>query len=141
MTKTLKKVKTKTVISLQHVPLYGLSFNLKSYRFQYHISPKNINEKNFEKINVKIVINIQQCTPLIWRSSNFGAKFSQNNMNDKTFEKINVKIVTSIQQCTHVPNFSQFEELLFLKPNLSKKHFSVEYYDKRNLKIIYFNQK
>ena len=43
-------------------------------------------------------------------------------MNDKNFEKINIKIEINLQQSTSVPNFSQFEELQILRPNLPKKY-------------------
>ena len=44
------------------------------------------------------------------------------NMNGKNFVKINIKIEMSIQQSTSVPNFSKFEELQILGPNLPKKY-------------------
>ena len=56
-----------------------------------------MNDKTFEKINIKIVISVQQCTPL-WNFSHFvefqimGANMPKN-MTDKQFEKINIKIV------------------------------------------------
>ena len=59
-------------------------------------------DKNFEKINIKIVINIQQCTPLR-NFSHFielqimGLNLPPKNMNDKNFEKINIKIEISIK--------------------------------------------
>ena len=68
-----------------------------------------MNEKNFEKINIKTVINIYQCA----RPRNF-SQFEKiqimgpnlpKNMNDKIFSKINIKIVISIKQCTPVLNF------------------------------------
>ena len=43
-------------------------------------------------------------------------------MTDKKFEKINIKTVINIQQCTPLPNFSQFEEIQIMGPNLPKKH-------------------
>ena len=68
--------------------------------FGTKFSPKNMNDKNFEKINIQIVISITIaiCTPvpnfsyLIWRTSDFGTKFAQKNMNGKNFEKINIKL-------------------------------------------------
>ena len=42
-------------------------------------------------------------------------------MNDENFEKLNFKIEMSIYQSTSAPNFSQFEELQILGPNLPKK--------------------
>ena len=42
-------------------------------------------------------------------------------MTDKKFEKIDIKIEIKIQQSASVPNFSQFEELQILRPNLPKK--------------------
>ena len=50
-----------------------------------------MNDKTFEKINIKIVISIQQCTPLrnlsFYRTSDYGTKYAQKNMTDKKFEK------------------------------------------------------
>ena len=69
---------------------------------------------------------------LIWRTSDFGTKFTQKCVNVKNFGKINIKFEMRIQQCTPVPNFSQFRELQFLKPNLSKK----ETYFKKKLIFI-----
>ena len=43
-------------------------------------------------------------------------------MNDKNFEKININIEIRIKQSTSVPNFSHFEELGNLGPNLPKKY-------------------
>ena len=60
---------------------------------------------------------------LIWRTSDFvGPNFLKENMNDKNFEKINIKIEISISLSTSVPNFSQFEELQILGPNLPQKY-------------------
>ena len=77
----------------------------------------------------------------IWRTSKFGTKFLLKNMTDKNFEKINIKFEIRIQPCTLVPNFSQFEELQFLDPNLPKNHFRLSYQNKRTLGIIYFKSK
>ena len=38
---------------------------------------------------------------------------------------------------TPVPKFSQSGEHQFFGPNSFKKHFSVEYYEKRNLRRTY----
>ena len=38
--------------------LYQISANLKNFRFWDQICPKNINEKNFEEINIKVEISI-----------------------------------------------------------------------------------
>ena len=64
--------------------LYQISANLKNFRFWDQICPKNINEKNFEEINIKVEISIWQSTSL--------------------------------------PNFSKFEELQILRPNLPQKY-------------------
>ena len=61
---------------------------------------KNMTDKSFEKINIKIIISIQQCT-----SSEYRTKFAPKNMTDKNLNKINIKIVISIQQCKSVTNF------------------------------------
>ena len=60
---------------------------------------------------------------LIWRTSDFlGPNFLKENVNEKNFEKINIKIEISISLSTSVPNFSQFEELQILGPNLPQKY-------------------
>ena len=48
-------------------------------------------------------------------------------MNEKNFEKINIKIKICIQQSTSVPNFSQFEELQILGPNMPLKYERKEF--------------
>ena len=74
------------------------------------ICPKNMTDKNVEKINIKIVTSIQQCIPL-QNFSHFvelqimGPNFPQKNINDKNFEKTIIKIIINIKQCTSVPNF------------------------------------
>ena len=60
------------------------------------------------------------------------SKFPQNYMNDKTFEKIKIKTEISIQQSTPVPNFSQFEELQILGPNLPKKYEWKEFWKNKH---------
>ena len=99
---------------------------MENFRFWDQVYPKKRNDKNFEKINIKIKINISQ--------SIFVPNFSQfeelqisgpicpKNMNEKYFEKINIKIVISTWQCTPQLNFSQFEEVQIMGPNLPKKH-------------------
>ena len=83
--------------------------------------------KNFEKVNIKIVISIHHCTPLR-NFSHFvelqimGPNLPKNNMTYKKLEKTNIEIETSISRSTSVPNFSQFEELQILGPNLPKKY-------------------
>ena len=56
-----------------------------------------MNEKNFEKINIKIEMNL----PLYQISVNlknfrFWDQICPKNMNEKNFEKINVKVEISI---------------------------------------------
>ena len=46
---------------------------------------------------------------------------------DKKFGKINIKVKMRIWLCMPVPRFSQFGEPQFLKLNLTKKDFRVEY--------------
>ena len=60
-----------------------------------------MNDKNFEKINIKNCNKLIAMYPFtkfqsILRSSDFRTKFAEKNMNEKNFEKINVKIVISI---------------------------------------------
>ena len=85
-----------------------------------------------------------RCNSSIWRKQD-GMKFAhntlkfsrfvQNYMNDKTFEKINIKIEISIQQSTSVLNFSQFEELQILGPNLHK-NMNEKNCEKINIKTV-----
>ena len=56
-------------------------------------------------------------------------------MNDKNFEEINIEIEISIQQSISVPNFSQFEELQILGPNLPPKNMNEKNFEKVNVKI------
>ena len=82
-------------------------------------------DKNFEKINIKIMLSIQQSSPLRNFSHSIelqivGQNLTHENMTDKKFEKINIKIRISIWQSNSVLNFSQFEELLILGPTLPK---------------------
>ena len=52
------------------------------------------------------------------------------NISENFFKKINIKFEARIRQCMSVPDFSQFGELQFLRPNLPKKTFRIEYLDK-----------
>ena len=38
--------------------LYQISVNMENFRFWDQIFPKNMNDKNFEKINIKIEISV-----------------------------------------------------------------------------------
>ena len=84
-----------------------------------------MNEKNFEKINIKTIISIQHYTPL--RNFNQSEEIQIMGLNlpkklsDKNFGKINIKIVIRIQECNPVPNFSLSGELQIFGPNLPKK--------------------
>ena len=69
--------------------------------FETKFAQKNRTDKNFEKINIKIVISVQKCTP----PRNFshfvelqimGPSLPNNNMTDKKFEKVSFKIEISI---------------------------------------------
>ena len=81
-----------------------------------------MNDKNFAKINVKVMY---PCTKfqLNWKNSDFGTTISQKI-------RINIKFETRIKQFMSVTDFIQFGELQFLGPNLPKNHFRVEYLDK-----------
>ena len=67
----------------------------------------------------------------------------KKNVSDKNFGKITIKFKMRIKQCTPTPapNFSQFGERQFLRPNLPKKDFRAEYQDKLNLRITYLSKK
>ena len=52
-------------------------------------------------------------------------------MNENFFEKMNIKTVISIQQCAPLRNFSQFEEIQIMGPNLSKKHESQKFWQNK----------
>ena len=45
--------------------MYQISVNLENFRFWDQICPKNVSDKNFEKMNMKFEIRIQQCTPVL----------------------------------------------------------------------------
>ena len=47
-----------------HIRLHQISVNLENFRFWDQICPKNMNENNFEKINIKTVLSIWQCFPV-----------------------------------------------------------------------------
>ena len=54
-----EKLHIKSVNSIKNVPLYQISVNLENIRFWNQICPKNMNQKNCEKINInKIEISI-----------------------------------------------------------------------------------
>ena len=82
--------------------MYQISVNLKNFTFWNQIcQKKNMNEKNFEKINVQVKISIYNVSldkfHLIQQTSDFvGPNFPKENINDKNFEKINIKIEISI---------------------------------------------
>ena len=83
-----------------------------------------MNEKDFEKINIKTEISTWPCTSVpsvsqfeelqILRPNLF------KNMNEKDFEKINIKMEIRTWPWTSTPNISQFEELQILGPNLQQ---------------------
>ena len=59
-----------------------MSVNLENFKLSNQICPKNMTDKNFEKINIKVVLSIYivmyTCVKfkLIWRTSDFGTKFA-----------------------------------------------------------------
>ena len=67
--KTFEKMNIKVEVSNSNLPLPQILVNLNfkfinvnlNFRFWDQIYPKNMNEKNFEKINIKTVIIIYQC--------------------------------------------------------------------------------
>ena len=72
--------------------MYQILVNLKNNTFWDQICQKNMNEKNFEKINVQVKIGIYNVLldkfHLIWQTSDFmGPNFPKENVNDKNFEK------------------------------------------------------
>ena len=40
------------------ISIHQISVNLENFKFSDQISPKIMNDKNFEKINIKIIISI-----------------------------------------------------------------------------------
>ena len=80
--------------------MYQTSVNLKNFRFWDQICQKNINEKNFEKIKVKVKTSIYNI-PVDQTSFNLanvcicGTKFPKENMNAKNFEKIHINMEIS----------------------------------------------
>ena len=78
-----------------------------------------MNDKNFVKkkhYSHHKHIAMYPCTKfqLIWRTSYFGTKSTQKTMSKKFREF----------------QFREFREFQFLRPNLPKKHFRMEYLDK-----------
>ena len=92
--------------------------------FEAKFAQKNMTDKNFEKIDFKIVISTEQCIPLPnfcnLENVRFWDQISSQKVNEKNLEKVNIKIVISVLQCISVPNFSQFGKLQFLGLNLPK---------------------
>ena len=69
-------------------------------------------KKNFEKINTKIVIGIEQCN---WENVRFWDQICLRQLNGSVFQKINIKTILSrIIQCTTVLRFTQFGEYSIL---------------------------
>ena len=64
MANTSKNYTSKSESAYSNMPLYQISRNLENIRFWDQICPKNMTDKNFEKINIKIVIRIQQFIPV-----------------------------------------------------------------------------
>ena len=57
--KIFEKINIKTVLIIySNVPQYQISVNLENFRFWDQICQKNINDKNFEKINIKIITSM-----------------------------------------------------------------------------------
>ena len=59
-----------------------------------------MNDKNFEKMNIKIVLSIYLCTPVrnfsqLAELHNLGPNLPPKNINEKNFVKRNTKIVIS----------------------------------------------
>ena len=61
---TSKHYTSKSESAYKNMPFYQISINLKSIRFWDQICPKNMTDKNFEKMNIKIIISIRQFTPV-----------------------------------------------------------------------------
>ena len=84
-----------------------------------------MNDKNFEKIKIKIDVSIQQSTSV--PNSRFWEQICQTNMNEKDFKKVNIKTVISIEQFIPLRNFSQFEETQIMGLNLLKNFDSQKF--------------
>ena len=86
-------------------------FTSSKYRKFYLKGVENMTDKNFEKINTKIVISILQFAP-VQNFSHFedlqimGPNLPLKNMNDKNFGKININFVTSIYRNVRLPQIS-----------------------------------
>ena len=81
-----------------YITHFEISVNMKNFIFSDQISPKNMNEKNIEKKEIKIVISIQQYNPVpnsipLYQISvnlknfKFSDQICPKNMNGKNFEK------------------------------------------------------
>ena len=64
MANTSKNYTSKPESAYNNMSMYQISVNLKNIRFRDQICPKKMTDKHFEKINIKIVISIQQFTPV-----------------------------------------------------------------------------
>ena len=78
---------------------------------------KNYTSKPQSTYNYQSYIKFQS----IWRALDF-VQICPKLYECQHFETLNIKIVIGMQQYTPVSNFSLFEELKILKPNLSKKY-------------------
>ena len=56
--KNFEKLNMKIIISNSNIPLYQISVNLEDFRFWDQICQKNMNDKNFRKVNIKVEIRI-----------------------------------------------------------------------------------
>ena len=79
-----------------NMPMYQISVNLENIRSLDQICPKNMTDKKLKKINIKIVISIQQFTPVRNFSHFVELQIMGPNLSDKNFGKININIITSI---------------------------------------------
>ena len=80
--KYFQKLHLKTVIN--KVPLYQTSVNLENISYWNQICLKLYERQNLEKINIKVVINMYQCTSV----QNFSQFETLQNLEPIVSEKI-----------------------------------------------------
>ena len=85
-----------------------ISINVKNFRFWDQISPKNMNKKNFDKISIKVIITMQQCTPVatkfqsIWTTSDSHIKLTPYSI-------MNVKLAAQVLSSTVSKTLTSYE--------------------------------
>ena len=99
--------------------------------------PRKYGRQKIWKTNIKFVIKYSNVhLYLIFvnlENFRFSEQIFHKNMNDKNFEKINIEFETSMYKSTPLRNFSQFEEMRIMRPNLLKNHERQKIWKQKNI--------